>query len=84
MSCLFVALAYGVCGRVFYSVFYTPVTNDVMLQQMDDSSASYVVPACYDLLMVLYPYGWVLIAALLVAVWRREIVTYMKGRSEKW
>lgn len=69
---LFVLLfiAYGFAGTVFTKVYQPVVSNPIALQQFNDTPESFTGPASYNLLLGMYPYGWLVLSLLVVlAFW---------------
>lgn len=76
------AALYGAAGAVFSKIYYTPLTNQVMANQLNDTPESFTGPATYKMMLAMYPYGWVVIAAIVLALFWSNIKAAAKGKED--
>lgn len=75
------AAAYGIAGAVFSKIYYTPITNEVMLNQMKDTQESFTGPAAYKAVLAMYPYGWVVLVVIVLALFWSDIKAAISGKK---
>ena len=77
MIALVIVLIYSLGTQIIDRVFYTIMTNEVALSQLEDSPQSFTNLASYKLAWQIWEAGWIVIALILLMMfWKNISVWY--------